>query len=196
MLSPTNTLETPSGGYTFTDSDGFVTFSSNPTDFINKIGAHRITAGLYVGSGWEQEVWHLACEQNPNLACHDKENPTLEAGLEDVRQFGLVTQRFFENGGKAESQKEAERRASICASCPKNQPIAGLCSSCKGWAAWLIQLASGRHTSRDNDLFYCQVCGCSNKLATHVPLDVQRDERHSASEAPANCWKRQAFVKT
>lgn len=83
--------------------------------------------------------------------------------------------------------EEAERRARICANCPKN--LHGMCTSCAGNEfqdifQWFIR--RGRRTSVDSVLDTCYTCGCLLKAKVHVDISVLETlEKHSY---PENCW--------
>ena len=190
------TMETPRTehgcGFYHRDTDGFVVQEANFNVFLDRIYAHRIAAGLFIGNGWKEECMNRSCEQS-NIPCANVDAPAREVTIDDIRQFGAVASRYLESGGSKVPQDEAERRAAICVACPNNKPLAGICATCGAWAAWLLQLASRVSSSHDINLFNCSVCGCSNKLSIHLPLESQMDSRFSADAAPNECWKKSCF---
>lgn len=104
---------------------------------------------------------------------------------------------WIDSGEGAVQAVEAERRAAICATCPKNE--AGDFTT---WftipAAELIkrqvQRAQERKlsTSQDEKLNLCTACHCPLKLKVHVPLDwikkrLTAGQMERLKQAP-NCW--------
>lgn len=192
MLHPTNFVISPSGGYIWKDATLTSPIVENsPTVFLSKVYNRLVATGGFVGTGWEDKVWEQTCLNNPAMACREKGKPERHTTWQDVEQFGHTVSRFVEGGGVPVPQEEAERRATICASCPKNKPLTGVCASCGKFAAWLLGIAVKWETTRDNDLFACGVCGCHLRLSVHVPLEAQQDERFNAEDFPLSCWKRQ-----
>lgn len=88
-------------------------------------------------------------------------------------------------------QEEAERRAEICAGCPKNGRVKG-CVWCKKMAVRLGQMLAGRYTRFDRFIDGCAICKCELKAAVHVDLAVQQAgiDRATNDEFPTHCWKK------
>lgn len=85
------------------------------------------------------------------------------------------------------SMEEAERRAKICANCPKN--LHGVCVSCLASNFHDILsmfAAAGRTTPYDSALDICEVCGCIARIKLHLGDELLAlTEKHTF---PANCW--------
>lgn len=87
-------------------------------------------------------------------------------------------------------QEEAERKAAICATCPRNGAESlTLCSGC--WTARFVKDAaeslSTRHTSLDHRLRTCELCECRLTLKVHVRAE---DMQEKGVEWPPWCWMR------
>lgn len=104
---------------------------------------------------------------------------------DDVWRFIKAMKNWLLAGGGMEAKEEAERRASICAQCPRNVDVAG-CSWCSGVFAASLELLAGRSTSVDASLKHCEVCGCNNRAAVHFPAAAV----DPSLDYPEWCWKR------
>lgn len=107
-------------------------------------------------------------------------------GLAEVWRFVKAMATWTAKGCALVPQDEAERRASICAQCPRNVDIPA-CMGCSGVAAALEALTS-RSTTQDDKLKGCEVCGCVSKLAVHFPLETV----DTSLTYPTWCWKQSA----
>lgn len=90
------------------------------------------------------------------------------------------------------SQPEAERRASICVTCPENVDRED-CSRChiKTLAEIVVKIVGTRKTSFDSRLKVCRVCLCENRAAISVPLADLHNLMTPEEKAmlPSFCWK-------
>lgn len=105
---------------------------------------------------------------------------------DDVWRFIRAMKNWVSAGGGTEAQGEAERRAQICAQCPKNVDVAG-CAWCSGMLSAALELLSGRSTHFDGLLRHCEVCGCNNRVAVHFPMSAV----DATLDYPEWCWKKQ-----
>jgi hypothetical protein len=86
------------------------------------------------------------------------------------------------------SQKEAERRAAICAQCPMNaDQIVDFCIGCstRDLVAKIAGYMQSKHTSKDQKLKTCAKCGCALKLKVWMRTESMQD---SEIEWPSWCW--------
>ncbi len=123
-----------------------------------------------------------ACGEPPPVAPHD-----LRALAE---RFLRTAKKFVFDGGQKVPQEEAERRAAICAACPKNVH-ADWCSGCflTSLTASAVGMVSGWKTSQDDKIQSCSVCGCRLSLKVHLGLDSMR-YRELDGMWPEHCWAR------
>lgn len=88
------------------------------------------------------------------------------------------------------SKEEANKRASICATCPNNTNLT--CSTCAagGLMMRLMGIKRGRVTPFDNELKHCKICGCSVLVKVWVPLNVilSNTPPEQLAQFPAHCW--------
>lgn len=195
MNPPFETATTPHNGWNWQDGEGFKVHGDNFNVFMDKIYDRKLATGAFVGAHWQHEVYDYLCA-NQGIPCRSADNPperTLETKVQDMRQFGHVVLRWIESGGQFVPQEEAERRATICAQCPKNVSVGGLCAACGRLIPFLSGLATGRRTSKDSLLTQCEVCSCFLQTAVHVPLNAQKDERFGKGDFPDPCWKRDCY---
>lgn len=149
--------------------------------------AHRKAMGLDTGSGWEARFQDDLCKQNEQVACdRDKNAPrpmSQSVTLDDLKRFmtTLVNQR-----GDFVSKEEAERRAAICSTCPKNQVVRG-CWGCFGISKLVGAFLKGSKTSRDTALDSCSVCKCVLRAKVWLKLDTIDN---SGLEYPDHCWQK------
>lgn len=101
-------------------------------------------------------------------------------------------------GRKVVSQEEAERRAAICAPCPRNstfsKPCGGLCPELEDVVKAVV---GGGKTSLDDKLEACSVCGCVNRAQIWTPIDALAagSGPDFIEKAPEPCWKRKALIE-
>ncbi len=189
MLSFVNSVTTPHNGYLWRDDLGFEVKGTNLTVVLDKVKERLISRGLYVGTGWQDEVIDTICRLT-GADCVDKSVKERLITWNDFEQFSHVFSRFVESGGKLVSVEEAERRAAICVACPKNVQLKGVCGVCAGLMTWSVKLAGGLKTSHDENLFACGVCGCANRLSVFAPIEILKDDRFEPDAFPVVCWKR------
>jgi hypothetical protein len=189
MLTFVNVATAPHKGFVWKDETGFEVRGMNFNVVLEKVKERLISRGLSVGSGWQDQVIHDMCLLTKG-DCVDKSVVVREISWNDFEQFSHVFTRFIESGGQLVDVEEAERRASICVSCPKNVPLKGICGVCAGLMTWSVKLAGGLKTSHDENLFACGVCGCSNRLSVFAPIEILKDDRFVPEAFPLRCWKR------
>ena len=83
-------------------------------------------------------------------------------------------------------QSEAERRATICAGCEKNQQVQRNPLE-RAEDNIMLKMAGGRTTPHDDKLGTCTACSCYLKTLVHcvpkiiLPIDSTKHPKH--------CWK-------
>lgn len=111
----------------------------------------------------------------------------------DILQGTLTMASFLIAGRPLVSQEEAERRASICAKCPRNtqftRPCGGLCEELRVATESII---GSKGTSLDGKLESCSVCKCHLKSKVWVPLEIlqRHDSPEHQAEYPDFCWQK------
>ena len=116
---------------------------------------HRAAMKLDTAAGWEERFQDELCQQNEQVPCNRGKNfkPSGKRSLtiDDLKRF-MVT--LSQQNGSFVDQDEAERRAAICSTCPKNQSVAG-CWGCGGIVKSVTKYLGNKHTSRDKTLESC-----------------------------------------
>lgn len=98
------------------------------------------------------------------------------------------------SGFKTVEQEEANRRASICASCYLKTPPQG-CGSCLKIAQLIVGDVAAKTTPHDSYLVNqaCSVCSCPVKSIVHFPLSAldKADSPEKQEAFPTFCWRKQ-----
>jgi len=140
-------------------------------------------------------VEHHMCLQMPPGVCSGKPEPGDKIRrifrLAEVLDFSrLIFTRAVSLATRSEfhvSQEEADRRAGICAACPKQ--ASGFCPTCDQLEAhaapWLVNLDKQR-TRHDAKLTVCSVCGCLLRAKVWISLAALAGQKPKGY--PAWCW--------
>jgi hypothetical protein len=105
----------------------------------------------------------------------------------------------FFGSGKPETKEVAEKRASVCVTCPQNV---------KGNILERFNAAAGReilaifnalndldlHTSQDKELYVCHLCSCPLRSKVFAPLEMVKKHmvKETMDSLPDFCWIKQA----
>lgn len=103
----------------------------------------------------------------------------------DLRRFLKSMTKWAVKGAPLVTQKEAERRASICSGCDENKQVPG-CATCTASAKLLKFLRRSQSTSKDDKLKGCDVCCCELKTKVWFPLDAIDNNK---LKYPPHCWQ-------
>lgn len=189
-----NLLHVPPGGWKYTQAQsGLDIFGGDYYDLREKVRKHRQINRYQTGPELDQEIQEQLCSKMSAAAraafCRDCDTSVqIKAlSLEDIKHFLKVAKSWVAKPSFV-SQSEANRRAEICASCPKNLPIAG-CRACQNLVKWTIGLIGQRSTPFDGKLGGCEVCGCGNQAQVHLPLPILAKGITPEMEFPDWCWK-------
>lgn len=135
---------------------------------------------------------------------NDAKNPPRlrqhRSSITDLENFGKAVKAVLETAAARHdlhvSQDEADRRGAICASCPRNIPIAN-CHGCGTLGALYRSISGKRSSANDGKLHSCDVCGCDNKTQVHFTGEVLRlaaeKQGFMDAEFPDWCWKREVL---
>lgn len=135
-------------------------------------------------------IEHFICQRLPKGFCvggpDEPVVPYLSVRMiRDVTR--LIANRLFNRKDFFVDQKEAERRAKICANC--NDNLHGICVSCAGSEffdlfAWFVR--AGKTTPYDSVLDTCRVCKCLARVKLWVQISTLAEL--SPHTYPPNCW--------
>lgn len=144
--------------------------------------------------------WHGFIEMEGELPPLEKKKTSLVARAGavagKVKTALAIYRDLFGPDGKVVAKEEAERRASICSVCPRNDLAGGLTKYFLKEAASEIMMVAGMlkkrnvSTSLDDKLGVCQICLCPLGAKIHVESDILKKhiKPDEIAKLPANCW--------
>lgn len=181
-----NRSETPNGGWQYRQPQSGVAFNARTLrSLIRQIRPHREAMGYDLSEGWEERLEGEMIQQNPNL----RQPPSLS--LDVLKRFVKTAASWFMGGGQFVEQAEADRRATICLSCPHNKSMGGGCGALCDMTAEAAAALSNHETSAGDRLKNCAVCSCYLKLKVWVPMEQINNEGIAEEEWPSFCWQRE-----
>lgn len=154
-------------------------------------------AKICIDHGWTEFVLVNSGEQfSPKpMPPLNQLNRSLAEGVAAVRVGAKIISSWLGEGGNPVARDEAERRAAICATCPKNdrgdwtryftQPASDLIRKQLGMAKDLNLM-----TSKHAELEICSVCACPLKLKVWTPLVhiLKHINEATKAELDPRCW--------
>lgn len=178
-------------------------------DLVNKVAAYRGYCGLPLGDP-QRDVDNYICTMYPNMC--GRHAPPEEEGVDKVElSYGKPVTKTprervmqwaanrMQKAGQIEfvDSEEADRRAAICADCPKqvqwNQPIEG-CPGCQTYVeeaeAMLVKLRRNKVTAYVLNLYgkSCTVAGHDLETACHLEEAALRHRKNYSGKFPPKCW--------
>lgn len=143
-----------------------------------------------------KDVYDYVCTQWPHF-CRDTNPPPrqLDQGPEHISRRVATWMSGFalsSNHDSGVSQEEANRRAAICARCPKNEAyeLGVSCQTCVGQVNQLSFIyRHGRTTPNDKELQACDVCNQHNRTAVWsnaLPV-ISEEQKRKLDNA---CWRK------
>lgn len=164
---------------------------------LQRVHSHRVANdGCDISEGWQARFEDEYCRQN-NLDgttwCSDEKyyapDPSRPLHWSDIRNFLFSMIQWVSGGRQLVNQEEAERRAAICATCPKNVELHVACPSCVKLDSLIAETKGDRVTSLDSSLKNCEVCRCYLQTKVWYPTDAIAKK---GLEFPPNCWHHEA----
>lgn len=152
---------------------------------------------------WKLEIESEVCSKMPPGICrHLMRSPEQDVVLQQPHRPLQVAEMlsgvkvlgsWMWTGFKKVDIEEANRRATICAACPLNQPSGG-CSACAANAMReaVTQILGRDRTVAHDSLNVCHICGCSLKVAVWVPMELLLKHKPETADRPAWCWLSQS----
>jgi len=157
---------------------------------MDKVKAHMIGNGLEVPSELGLIMQEEFCQHKPEF-CSERSKESEEK----VSAWHLM-KRFYTSAvvplatGNLVDQTEANRRAEICAACPKNtDKVMEFCVGCssRSLIGTINSYLTSRHTPSDHLLKNCLVCHCLNAIKVWVPKS-EMDTEDLRPLWPDHCW--------
>lgn len=188
MMKLANKTVVPPGGFYYVRKNGSRVVASSWPELLAKAGDERDLVEEQVCSRLDGE-W---C-QGDNGEALPRRGRAL--GLMDIITMTKTLLQWGRQGMELVEAPEAEKRARVCARCPKNTPVSG----CKGCFFRPVREAikgfkGGRRTTMDEALHVCEACGCSLEVKVWFPLGVlwKNMPKKVKDELHEDCWLRAA----
>lgn len=166
------------------------------SELVAAASKHRASNQLGVPGHFKEQVEDQLCITMPPGTCMQngvaRTTGTRELAFADIVSATKTLGEWVLRGMKKVDQKEAERRANICLSCPFNQPHSG-CTSCteKEMRELVMSVIGDSTTPVDGQLHTCHICGCTLRAAIWLPLEILQKHMRKDLEPPDYCWKGQ-----
>ena len=166
-------------------------------ELVHASEKHRAANKLGIPEGFREEVEAQLCSHMPPGTCKHEAgvaiSGTRRLTFQDVVSATLTLGNWFIKGTPKVEQFEAERRATICLSCPMNQNFDG-CTTCaeKDLREAIVGFMGDSKTPFDASLHTCFACGCTLKAAIRFPIEILQKQITEDVKAllPAYCWKK------
>lgn len=159
---------------------------------------------LPVPGDLDVKIQDHVCQQIPARFCKDEHGAHRGGGgvfggfdFSAVLQGTRTLANWFMAGMKRVDEAEVTRRTAICTICAFNRQPEG-CTSCNMPALMDLvnTVVGGKDLSGDSNLRGCQICSCSLRAKTRIPLEVLR--RHTGAEQlarfPNHCWMKDELL--
>lgn len=187
----------PPGGFRYLCPET-QTWVSAPSmyELVSISAKHRTANKLGVPDEFSEHVEAQLCSHMPPGTCKHESGVAMSGprrlSFHEVLNATMMLGKWFLTGTPKVEQKEAERRAGICLSCPMNQNFDG-CTTCasKDLREAMVGFMGESKTPMDANLNVCFTCGCTLKAAIWFPLQLLKDNMTAETKAmlPAHCWK-------
>lgn len=138
------------------------------------------------------QIEHDICMQMGLLKPHCRGSEATPVGRTTLRTLSNASKAFLKwvsAGMGLAPMEQVEKRAAICARCPRNQPLGGCTDCMPELAAQIAQdaLVKPERRSKQHDrLHNCQQCGCRLTLKTQLPDSAMTLEE--GEQYPEWCW--------
>jgi hypothetical protein len=195
-------LLTPPGGWRYRQPEtGFWSKAITFESLIRSVAQHRQNNGLrMVAEGFDtlpQELEDWLCKQmtpdDQTRLCTGGVRSRESIGWREIVGFIESNAQFIADGGQQVPQDEAERRASICSTCPLNVNVDG-CGVCKRTVdEYREKFLHAQPTSYETQLRACGVCGCDLRSIVHFPLKALRAK--GDHDFPDWCWQKRGGIQ-
>lgn len=183
----------------FPVANGVILRAKGREELRDLIFQYRLRANIPVGDP-DRDLSDFYCRQYPSF-CHAEPsdlNPNIprvstEPMLNRVSRWAsLLAHKQPRGGYELVAKDEAERRAGICAQCPKQaNDWRGGCGGCSATTMHLLQaIKKLRTTTRDGNLGACSIAGFYNGSAVHLGVDVLEIDDAMRTAMPDACWRK------
>jgi hypothetical protein len=180
----------PPDGYRYVDpADGFVAHAWTYVDWIAVQKAHLHANNREIPATLEADMQNQLCSTLPPGFCNypdpGRPRPSTSLTFDDVTGGVKTFARWIAQGAKYVSQREADRRALVCARCYLNVNVSG----CAGCSKAVQEITGNKKSHYDSVLRTCAVCKCFLRAKVHFPLSTLDTENARVQEQyPDFCW--------
>jgi len=179
------------------EKNGWSLDPDDVADDIDRYNAHRMVAAGYLNF---VDLEGESPVQKKTGLMGKLRNAANAVG--NIKTALAIYRDLFGPDGKVIAKEEAERRASVCVACPKNDVTGGLTKYFVKETARELMLVAGMlkdmdvSTSLDDKLGVCQACECPLRAKIFVRNDILK--KHIKSDQVAklheSCWIPAAIV--
>jgi hypothetical protein len=175
-----------------------VRFESHKTvdDLVWQIESYCYLNKIEVPGFLKAKVVEFMCDNLPPGFCRDSsKSGNLPLTLSQVKEFTNVLFRRAFSSAEAffAPKEEAEKRASVCTTCPLNDRTR--CTVCGGLLSLVRKLVGRRETSYDPLLGTCSLCGCLLRVKVHISSGALKASTKKPPEdkIPGFCWLNEVY---
>lgn len=189
-------MTTPNGGWIYIEPTTGVRFHHLAYGaLISLIRKHKNAMEIPTVGNWQDEVDDIISNLNPHVVSREIGTPEQRITADDIFYFLRMLDEL--KGKELVSPEEQNRRANICAICPKRGVVN--CRSCGYLARTLVQYTAGRKLAQPEKIYKhsCMACKCDLTAKTAVPMDVLVKVDEARNEKPdyqvkteefSGCW--------
>lgn len=168
----------------------------NYYDLRDAVICHYKANGKAVPGDLDSKIQDHLCHKIPGRFCEDEHGRrlTVFSGAFDIGaviQGTRVLANWFMSGRERVSNDEVDRRTGICVNCPHNKQPEG-CTSCNMPALTDLvnSIVGGQDRPGDSNLRGCEICMCSLRAKTRIPLQILRKNtsEDQLKKFPSYCW--------
>lgn len=202
MMKFRDKAKTPPSGFRYRDRDTGMEIDARTWNvFMDKINAHREANNLPAVD--QLEVEHQNCGRMSKSAAqmfcasNDPDDIAYEAirlHAIDIARGTVTIAAFKLSGDPLVSQAEADRRASVCVTCPCNTPFRLPCGGLCGELLEVVKSVTGDAKPEHHEqLHQCAVCKCYLNSKVFFPMDALKNWESEAihEQYPSWCWMKE-----
>jgi len=191
MLKLKNKSNEPRTGFTYHLDNGFMVRGNTLDELITSVKAHMRANKDEIPEDLAEIIEDDICQRNPASMCTGDGPKRFFPSISQIHSGTKAILHAWKIGQKRfVDQKEAERRALICANCRFNIRASG-CIGCDALYV-LVKKTYNRHTTQDALLRVCGVCECFNDAQVHATKEVLDEalKPGTLENYPDHCWKK------
>lgn len=174
---------------------GTVILRADDKESLRKIVfEYRLRNHIPIGN-IEQDISDFYCKRWPKFCTPDTSDRRGlgEPWLNRITNWASEMAHTAPKGGwPLVTSAEADRRAAICSSCPKQTAWRGGCGGCSQSTLNVLQTLKQMHrTKRDGNLNACSVGVWENTVAVHLEVAAIPVNQGQRDQMPDACWRKE-----